>query len=66
MFKVGVLSDDEDFAEFRCRVSDLIKDCVFIVGSSGVFAHMHTQMKGTTQWEQLEAALFVMQVCKFF
>jgi len=58
---VSVLSDDEDFSEFRSRVSDLIKDCVFIVGSSAVFIHMHQQLKATNQWEQIEAALFVMQ-----
>eukprot|EP00088_Acartia_fossae_P042626 TRINITY_DN4480_c0_g1_i2.p1 TRINITY_DN4480_c0_g1~~TRINITY_DN4480_c0_g1_i2.p1 ORF type:complete len:953 (-),score=229.01 TRINITY_DN4480_c0_g1_i2:485-3304(-) len=58
---VGVLSEDEDFAEFRSRVSDLIKDCVFIVGSSAVFGHMYTQLKATSQWEQTEATLFVMQ-----
>ena len=43
-------------------MSDLIKDCVFIVGSSAVFIHMHQQLKATNQWEQIEAALFVMQV----
>ena len=66
---MSVLSDDEDFSEFRSRVSDLIKDCVFIVGSSAVFIHMHQQLKATSQWEQIEAALFIMQVaiiCHFF
>ncbi len=66
---MSVLSDDEDFSEFRSRVSDLIKDCVFIVGSSAVFIHMHQQLKATSQWEQIEAALFIMQVtimCYFF
>ena len=63
---MSVLSDDEDFSEFRSRVSDLIKDCVFIVGSSAVFIHMHQQLKATSQWEQIEAALFIMQVTIYF
>ena len=34
---VGVLEEGGDFTEFRLRVCKLIKDCVFIVGSSTVF-----------------------------
>ena len=37
--------EDEDFAEFRTRVSDLIKDCIFIVGSSSVFRQMFMQLQ---------------------
>ncbi|XP_023333907.1 transportin-3 isoform X1 [Eurytemora carolleeae] len=58
---VGCLSEDEDFAEFRTRVSDLIKDCIFIVGSSSVFRQMYSQLQQAQQWEQMEASLYVMQ-----
>ena len=54
------MEEREDFTEFRNRVSELIKDCVFIVGSSNVFRQMYAQLQATNQWEQLEAALFVM------
>ena len=50
----------EDFTEFRSRVSELIKNCVFIVGRSNVFNVFNAQLQATNQWEQLEAALFVM------
>ena len=35
-------------------------DCVFIVGSSHVFRQMYSQLQQSPQWEQLEAALYVM------
>jgi len=58
---VGCLGDDEDFAEFRGRVSDLLKDCIFIVGSSSVFRQMYVGLQQAGSWEQTEAALYVMQ-----
>ena len=58
-YQVGILEKD-DFTDFRDRVSELIKDCVFIVGSSNVFRQMYQQLQTTNQWEQLEAALYVM------
>ena len=36
----GVPDDNDDFFEFRMRVSELIKDVVFIVGSSTCFTHV--------------------------
>jgi hypothetical protein len=36
----GILEEGEDFTEFRSRVVELIKDVVFIIGSSNVFRHM--------------------------
>ena len=41
-------------------MSELIKDCVFIVGSSNVFRAMYAQLQSSGQWEQIEAALYVM------
>ena len=59
----GLLEDGDDFADFRNRVVELIKDVVFIVGSANVFKHMfaylHT-VHTTNTWESSEAALFIM------
>ncbi|KAK2580863.1 hypothetical protein KPH14_005937 [Odynerus spinipes] len=61
----------EEFAEFRNRVSELIKDVVFVVGSSHCFRQMFSSLTGgpgpqglpvqTPTWDSIEAALFVMQ-----
>ncbi|CAH0560696.1 unnamed protein product [Brassicogethes aeneus] len=58
----GLLEDGDDFKDFRLKVSDLIKDVVFIVGSSSCFRQMfiNLQTPGVT-WESSEASLFVMQ-----
>lgn len=55
----------EDFADFRMKCSDLIKDIVFIVSSSIVFQQMfmllQTASAANATWDQMEAALFIMQ-----
>lgn len=61
----------EEFADFRGRVSDLIKDVVFVVGSSHCFRQMFSSLTGgpgpqgqpvhTPTWDSTEAALFIMQ-----
>ncbi|KAG8222278.1 hypothetical protein J437_LFUL003259 [Ladona fulva] len=58
----GILEDSDDFYDFRVKVSELIKDVVFIVGSSNCFRQMflHLQSPGVT-WDSSEAALFIMQ-----
>lgn len=58
----GILEDGDEFKDFRLKVSDLIKDVVFIVGSSSCFRQMfiNLQTPGVT-WDISEAALFVMQ-----
>nr|CAI5836961.1 unnamed protein product [Callosobruchus analis] len=58
----GLLEDGDEFKDFRLKVSDLIKDIVFIVGSSSCFRQMFLSLQepGVT-WEVSEAALFVMQ-----
>uniref|UniRef100_A0A1B6DC68 Transportin-3 n=1 Tax=Clastoptera arizonana TaxID=38151 RepID=A0A1B6DC68_9HEMI len=58
----GRLEDGADFADFRRKVSELIKDVVFIVGSSNCFRQMfiNLQAPGVT-WDSSEAALFIMQ-----
>ncbi|XP_015607153.1 transportin-3 isoform X2 [Cephus cinctus] len=61
----------EEFADFRGRVSELIKDVVFVVGSSHCFRQMFSTLTGgpgpqgqpahPPTWDSTEAALFVMQ-----
>lgn len=57
-----MLDEGDDFQDFRLKVSELIKDVVFIVGSSNCFRQMfmNLQVPGVT-WDASEAALFVMQ-----
>lgn len=56
------MDDADEFKDFREKVSELIKDVVFIVASDSCFKQMflNTQTPGVT-WDQTEAALFVMQ-----
>ncbi|KAK4886164.1 hypothetical protein RN001_002435 [Aquatica leii] len=58
----GLLEDGDDFKDFRLKVSDLIKDVVFIVGSSNCFRQMfvNLQFPGIA-WDSSEAFLYVMQ-----
>ncbi|KAJ0175870.1 hypothetical protein K1T71_009029 [Dendrolimus kikuchii] len=53
--------EGDDFYEFRMKVMGLIKDVVFIVGSSSVFRQMFAALHSDISWEQTEAALFIMQ-----
>lgn len=56
------MDDVDDFADFRNKVSELIKDVVFIVGSSNCFRQMFLSLQSTgVTWDATEAALFVMQ-----
>ncbi|XP_013416764.1 transportin-3 [Lingula anatina] len=61
--------ENDDFGDFRARVSELIKDVVFLVGSANCFAQMFDSLKNQsseTSWDVSEAALFVMcAVAKF-
>ncbi|CAG5115054.1 unnamed protein product [Candidula unifasciata] len=58
----GVPDESGDFGDFRVRVSELIKDVVFIAGSSSCFIQMFENLKSpkTPSWCVAEAALFVM------
>uniref|UniRef100_A0A8D8ZEZ3 Transportin-3 n=1 Tax=Cacopsylla melanoneura TaxID=428564 RepID=A0A8D8ZEZ3_9HEMI len=58
----GLLEEDHDFYDFRLKVSELVKDVVFIVGSSTCFRHMFNSLQeNNVMWEQTEAALYIMQ-----
>jgi transportin-3 len=62
IFQEGLLEDGEDFSDFRVKVSELIKDVVFIVGSSHCFRQMFLQLQEPSiTWDGSEASLFIMQ-----
>lgn len=45
----GIPDDSDEFGEFRLRVADLIKDCVFIVGSGNCFSQVRkVRERGTS------------------
>uniref|UniRef100_A0A671MWS1 Transportin-3 n=1 Tax=Sinocyclocheilus anshuiensis TaxID=1608454 RepID=A0A671MWS1_9TELE len=53
--------DTDDFGEFRMRVSDLVKDVIFLVGSMECFSQLYSTLKeGNPPWEVTEAVLFIM------
>ena len=59
----GIPNKSEDFADFRDRASELVKDIVFVVGSTPVFHQMFdvlTKQANGGSWETTEAALFIM------
>ncbi|KAA0720943.1 Transportin-3 Importin-12 [Triplophysa tibetana] len=62
----GVPEDTDDFGEFRMRVSDLVKDVIFLVGSMECFSQVvfqwlySTLREGNPPWEVTEAVLFIM------
>ncbi|XP_035206392.1 transportin-3-like, partial [Stegodyphus dumicola] len=59
----GVPEEGDDFSEFRRRVSDLIKDVVFIIGSSKCFQQMFENLRcqgNLATWDTTEASLFIM------
>ncbi|XP_068611179.1 transportin-3 [Brachionichthys hirsutus] len=57
----GIPEDTDDFGEFRIRVSDLVKDVIFLVGSMECFSQLYATLKdGSPSWEVTEAVLFIM------
>ncbi|XP_077325623.1 transportin-3 isoform X3 [Lithobates pipiens] len=57
----GVPEETDDFGEFRMRVSDLVKDLIFLVGSIECFSQLYSTLKdGNPPWEVTEAVLFIM------
>ncbi|XP_028408410.1 transportin-3-like [Dendronephthya gigantea] len=60
---VGIPKPGDDFADFRERVVELVKDCVFMVGSDNLFLQLCQtiiQEYGKTAWHDVEAKLFIM------
>lgn len=59
----GNPDEGDDFSEFRFRVSDLIKDVVFVVGSANSFRQLFKNLQAQSNqatWDVFEASLFVM------
>uniref|UniRef100_A0A8C7C0H0 Transportin 3 n=1 Tax=Neovison vison TaxID=452646 RepID=A0A8C7C0H0_NEOVI len=57
----GVPEETDDFGEFRMRVSDLVKDLIFLIGSMECFSQLYSTLKeGNPPWEVTEAVLFIM------
>ncbi|XP_029471361.1 transportin-3 isoform X2 [Rhinatrema bivittatum] len=57
----GIPEETDDFGEFRMRVSDLVKDLIFLVGSMECFSQLYSTLKdGNPPWEVTEAVLFIM------
>uniref|UniRef100_F6SUW5 Transportin 3 n=1 Tax=Callithrix jacchus TaxID=9483 RepID=F6SUW5_CALJA len=57
----GVPEETDDFGEFRMRVSDLVKDLIFLIGSMECFTQLYSTLKeGNPPWEVTEAVLFIM------
>ncbi|KHJ47801.1 hypothetical protein D918_01959 [Trichuris suis] len=59
-FQDGVPPDMADFEEFRAKVSEIIKDVVFIIGSNKLLEQALKLMQGKDGWENVECAMFLM------
>lgn len=58
----GLIEENDAFKEFRDRVTELIKDIVYIVSSSSCFKQMFLILQQqNVSWESTEAALFIME-----
>ncbi|CAD7080059.1 unnamed protein product [Hermetia illucens] len=58
----GLIEEDDSFSDFRRKVSELIKDVVFIIGSTNCFKQMFLILQQpSVTWESSESALFIMQ-----
>uniref|UniRef100_T1JH21 Transportin-3 n=1 Tax=Strigamia maritima TaxID=126957 RepID=T1JH21_STRMM len=59
----GIIEDDDDFSDFRMRISDLMKDVVVIVGSLNCFRKIFNDLgnqASNATWNMSESSLFVM------
>nr|XP_061809310.1 transportin-3 isoform X5 [Nerophis lumbriciformis] len=60
-YEEGIPDETDDFGEFRMRVSDLVKDVIFLVGSMECFSQLYSTLKdGNPPWAVTEAVLFIM------
>ncbi|XP_058116400.1 transportin-3 isoform X2 [Anopheles ziemanni] len=58
----GLVEEGGSFQDFRDRVSEIIKDVIFIVSSISCFKQMFLVLQNpNVTWESSEAALFIMQ-----
>ncbi|XP_055375731.1 transportin-3 [Condylostylus longicornis] len=58
----GLIDENDNFLDFRRKVSELIKDVVFIIGSTNCFKQMFIILQDpNATWERSESALFIME-----
>ncbi|ETN66595.1 transportin [Anopheles darlingi] len=58
----GLVEEGGSFKDFRFKVSEIIKDVIFIVSSISCFKQMFLILQSANvSWESSEAALFIMQ-----
>ena len=60
---VSIPNPSDDFSEFRERVVELVKDCVFMLGSDTLFSQLCQtiiQEHGKVKWQEIEAKIFIM------
>ncbi|XP_071791532.1 transportin-3-like [Asterias amurensis] len=59
----GIPDENDDFGDFRIRVAELIKDVIFLIGSTTCFSQMFRNLASqgsAVTWNVTEASLFVM------
>lgn len=58
----GLIEEGDTFKDFRFKVSEIIKDVIFIVSSISCFKQMFLILQSpNVTWESSEAALFIME-----
>ncbi|XP_053693018.1 transportin-3 isoform X1 [Sabethes cyaneus] len=58
----GLIEEGDSFKDFRFKVSEIIKDVIFIVSSISCFKQMFVILQSpNVTWESSEAALFIME-----
>ncbi|VDM68687.1 unnamed protein product, partial [Strongylus vulgaris] len=58
----GIPDRDGDFADFRLKVVETVRDVVFVVGTESCVTSMYNMLKTCSQsgtWDEAEAALFI-------
>ncbi|VDK54352.1 unnamed protein product [Cylicostephanus goldi] len=58
----GIPDRDGDFADFRLKVIETVRDVVFVVGTESCVTSMYNMLKTCSQsgtWDEAEAALFI-------
>ncbi|VDO47181.1 unnamed protein product [Haemonchus placei] len=59
----GIPDRDGDFADFRLKVVETVRDVVFVVGTEACVKSMHAMLMNCSQtggtWDETEAALFI-------
>ena len=55
----GILENKSDMFEFRCRVKDLVKEVIALVGAKCYLNHVISSFNECRSWEVIEANLFI-------